>query len=89
MYSSLDMSDHLRKVETKCFRAEVKSTSTTYITDDGNRLIWMPNIKKIRRHNLGVISHVKSRAKEREMDYDRVGSFNYAGVFSIPKDEHR
>lgn len=88
MYSSIDMSDHLRKVENRCFVAEVKSTSTTYITGDGQRLIWMPNIKKIRKHNLGVISHVKSRAKNRELDYDDIGSFDFAGVFDIPTHEH-
>jgi len=90
IYTSEDPTKYLKKNQKRSFSLSAANTSSKFIIQNGNRvdtIIYMPRLKRIQLYHLGVISHVRARAKRQEPDQKIIDAFRYGDTFSFRSDE--
>lgn len=94
MVTSENPINYLRKTAKEPFTLRAANTSSKYtlVSFDGQNaytdiIIYMPDIKHIKKRNLGVISHVKAKAKIVEPYMPDVDKFSYTGVYPLPRNQ--
>jgi hypothetical protein len=90
VYTSTNPRDFLKRSLNKKFTLSACPTSSKYkiVTQNNepHQIIYMPRLKQVKKRNLGVMSHVKSRAKKLEKDQEVTKGFKYGDTFNHPDD---